>query len=184
MDSQQYQGRRIFGKDRRTPPGKIVAADRLRPRTRGECRAVARIHLKPAREVQAQALDAGNHWATVRRAKDAVGVEIFKDGFGPLGVWTWRLKDAQPPLAKMSSEDLSQDPHVAGIPAKALTEQDRQEGSEHCMLREDVDPVDALWRCRRRCFHAVILARCPQRNQYDRLCASMLAATTGIALSC
>ena len=39
------------------------------------------------------------------------GVEIYKEGFGPLGVWMWRLKGAQSPLPKMSSEHLSQEPH-------------------------------------------------------------------------
>ena len=49
---------------------------------------------RPATEVRAQALAAGLHWATIRRAKDTAGVEIFKEGFGWLGTWAWRLAGA------------------------------------------------------------------------------------------
>ncbi len=60
-----------------------------------------------------------------------IGVEIYKEGFGPLGVWMWRLKGAQSPLLKMSSEHLSEEPHGIRLPTKALSEQEWQKAKEH-----------------------------------------------------
>jgi hypothetical protein len=45
----------------------------------------------PAREVQAEAKSAGHSWATVRRAKDVIGVRVKRDGFGKGGAWRWSL---------------------------------------------------------------------------------------------
>lgn len=44
-----------------------------------------------AREVQAEAKSAGHSWATVRRAKDVIGVQVKRDGFGKGGAWRWSL---------------------------------------------------------------------------------------------
>ena len=51
----------------------------------------------PAREVQAEAKSAGHSWATIRRAKDVIGVQVKRDGFGKGGAWRWSLpaKDAR-----------------------------------------------------------------------------------------
>jgi len=49
-----------------------------------------------ARDVQAEAKSAGHSWATVRRAKDVIRVQVKRDGFGKGGAWRWSLpaKDA------------------------------------------------------------------------------------------
>ena len=44
-----------------------------------------------ARELQAEAKSAGHIWATVRRAKDVIGVRVKRDGFGKGGAWCWSL---------------------------------------------------------------------------------------------
>ena len=44
-----------------------------------------------AREVQADAKSAGFSWATIRRAKDVIGVQVKRDGFGKGGAWRWML---------------------------------------------------------------------------------------------
>ena len=44
-----------------------------------------------AREVQADAKSAGYSWATIRRAKDVIGVQAKRDGFGKGGAWRWML---------------------------------------------------------------------------------------------
>ena len=44
-----------------------------------------------AREVQADAKSAGHSWSTVRRAKDVIGVQVNRDGFGKGGAWRWSL---------------------------------------------------------------------------------------------
>ncbi len=45
----------------------------------------------PASEVQNEAKSAGHSWATVRRAKDVIGVCVKRDGFGKGGAWRWSL---------------------------------------------------------------------------------------------
>jgi RecA-family ATPase len=47
------------------------------------------------KDIQAEAREAGLSWATVRRAKDRVGVvaERKSHGFGGKGEWLWRLTD-------------------------------------------------------------------------------------------
>jgi putative DNA primase/helicase len=50
------------------------------------------------KDIQAEAREAGLSWATVRRAKDRLGVIAERDGFGSEGKWLWRLPD--PPSTK------------------------------------------------------------------------------------
>jgi putative DNA primase/helicase len=45
----------------------------------------------PAKEVKAEANSAGQTWATVRRAKDRIGITPRREGFGDDGVWVWEL---------------------------------------------------------------------------------------------
>jgi putative DNA primase/helicase len=45
----------------------------------------------PAKEVKAEANSAGLTWATVRRAKDRLGITSKREGFGDDGVWVWEL---------------------------------------------------------------------------------------------
>jgi hypothetical protein len=48
----------------------------------------------PTKDIQAEAKAAGLSWATIRRAKDRIGVRAAKTG--PDGCWVWSLaKDAQ-----------------------------------------------------------------------------------------
>jgi putative DNA primase/helicase len=44
-------------------------------------------------ELQAGAKAAGLSWATVRRAGDAIGIIVRRDGFGAGGQWAWALPD-------------------------------------------------------------------------------------------
>ncbi len=48
-----------------------------------------------ARDVQNEAKASGHSWATIRRAKDVLGVRVQRDGFGKGGAWRWVLP-AQP----------------------------------------------------------------------------------------
>ena len=61
------------------------------------------------RDVQAEARAAGHSWATIRRAKDVIGVRVQRDGFGKGGAWRWTLpaKDAQSDLIDAGRENLS-----------------------------------------------------------------------------
>jgi hypothetical protein len=45
----------------------------------------------PVTDVKAEAKAAGIAWASVRRAKDRLGVIAERDGFGSEGKWLWRL---------------------------------------------------------------------------------------------
>jgi putative DNA primase/helicase len=46
----------------------------------------------PARQVRSEGDAAGYSWATIRRAKDAAGIEAFRDGgAADQGRWLWRL---------------------------------------------------------------------------------------------
>jgi putative DNA primase/helicase len=92
-----------------------------------------------AKEAYTEARAVGISAATLRRAKDELPIDSFKEGFGPLGIWLWRLEGAHSALPNMSSEHLSQEPHGTGLPAKAPTEQDRQEKGEHVSVQTD-DP--------------------------------------------
>ena len=44
-------------------------------------------------ELQQAAKAAGLSWATVRRAGDAIGIIVRRDGFGTGGRWAWALPD-------------------------------------------------------------------------------------------
>jgi putative DNA primase/helicase len=44
-----------------------------------------------AKDVKAEANSAGLTWATVRRAKDRIGIKPKREGFGDDGVWVWEL---------------------------------------------------------------------------------------------
>lgn len=52
-----------------------------------------------SKDVQKLAKENGHAWATVRRAKDEVGVIVEREGFGPGAKWFWSLPsiDAQEP---------------------------------------------------------------------------------------
>lgn len=54
-----------------------------------------------AKKVRGGAEEAGLSWATVRRAKDALGVKPQKSTFN--GGWDWRLEHAQPIASQMST---------------------------------------------------------------------------------
>ncbi len=56
---------------------------------------------KPVKEIEAQARKDGFSWATIRRAKDKLGVRAFKNSL--TGGWSWRLppEDAQVRAPKM-----------------------------------------------------------------------------------
>jgi len=56
---------------------------------------------RPADDVKAEAQQAGLNWATVRRAKDQIGVIVFKSGFGKDGRWLW----AYVPLIIKTADD-------------------------------------------------------------------------------
>ena len=46
----------------------------------------------PAKDVRRQAQEAGLSWATLRRAKNKLGVTAKREGgFGSAGRWIWRL---------------------------------------------------------------------------------------------
>lgn len=54
-----------------------------------------------AKDVPKAARDAGLSWATVRRAKDELGIRPRREGFGDSGKWLWSLpKDAHRPRAQ------------------------------------------------------------------------------------
>jgi putative DNA primase/helicase len=76
----------------------------------------------PVPRIEKDARGAGHSPATIRRAKKALGIEAYRDGFGPGGKWHWRLPataasggtiDAQEPI----------DAHPNGVSA--------YEGREH-----------------------------------------------------
>jgi putative DNA primase/helicase len=50
----------------------------------------------PAKQVRSEGDAAGHSWATIRRAKKAVGVEAFREGgMAEAGRWLWRLPGAE-----------------------------------------------------------------------------------------
>jgi putative DNA primase/helicase len=59
----------------------------------------------PPKEIEARAKSAGLSWATVRRAKESLGVIAEKSGFS--GGWVWRLKDAHVEGAQTPHRDMS-----------------------------------------------------------------------------
>jgi hypothetical protein len=61
----------------------------------------------PVSRIEGDARGAGHSVATIRRAKAALGIEAYRDGFGPGGKWHWRMPatgdsggtiDAQTPI--------------------------------------------------------------------------------------
>ena len=92
-----------------------------------------------AKETQDEARAAGISLATLRRAKDELPIETYKEGFGLTGCWAWRLKVPTSSAVFALSEHLNEDPHGMGVPAKALSEQERQGPSEHLSPREEFD---------------------------------------------
>ena len=57
---------------------------------------------KPTSEIKVAAMAKGVAWATVRRAKDSLGLEVRKAGFK--GCWAWQLPDP-PKMLKAGAED-------------------------------------------------------------------------------
>lgn len=55
----------------------------------------------PTKDVKRYARECGHTWATVRRAKDSIGAEAFKEGFASATAWYWRL----PNLTQGAHED-------------------------------------------------------------------------------
>jgi hypothetical protein len=55
----------------------------------------------PTEEIQKAAKSAGYAWRTMRRAKDALGIEPSKGGFQ--GPWSWQLPQRCPPNPKMAT---------------------------------------------------------------------------------
>jgi putative DNA primase/helicase len=49
---------------------------------------------KPAKEVREEGEAAGYYWGTIRRAKDALTVKVYRDGFGEYSQWWWSLADS------------------------------------------------------------------------------------------
>jgi hypothetical protein len=80
-----------------------------------------------AREVQAEAKSAGHSWATVRRAKDVIGVQVKRDGFGQGGAWRWSL----PAIAAHGIDAL-------GAGRKSMSAYEFNGDGEHLC-----DPIDA-----------------------------------------
>jgi putative DNA primase/helicase len=78
----------------------------------------------PQKDIKADAEGAGFSWATVRRAKDRLGVQAKRETEGAFasgaGQWVWSLKVLNPPLrcSDKSMSTLSTDEHLkdAGPP--------------------------------------------------------------------
>jgi hypothetical protein len=109
----------------------------------------------PQKEVKADAEGAGLAWATVRRAKDRLGIKPEKDGMG--GGWLWRLpaapkvlnsvEDAQPRKVSTFGENerlREAAKRPSGQPVNAVN------GSEHADRTDpwaDLDILESLRRC-------------------------------------
>jgi putative DNA primase/helicase len=91
----------------------------------------------PAKQVKTDAAAAGLSWATVRRAKDRIGVHVERvsEGFAKGGHWNWRLPSHDQVTATPSTRcsPAPQDAHVSDVSALC--------GSEHLVPDED-DPAD------------------------------------------
>lgn len=44
---------------------------------------------RPTKDVKAEAEAAGLSWATIRRAKDRLGIKAKREGYGINGQWVW-----------------------------------------------------------------------------------------------
>ena len=96
-----------------------------------------------ANEAKKQARDAGVSEATLRRAKEALGVGSHKDGMG--GGWLWELpEDVQPPCLEHFEHLRGNDPQNRGISAgHAQDAQGFTEGGQTLELKPQVDGEDA-----------------------------------------
>jgi len=61
----------------------------------------------PVKDLQQAAREAGPSWATVRRAKAALRVQAYREGFGASGHWLWRL--AYPPFGENAQTSTPRD---------------------------------------------------------------------------
>jgi hypothetical protein len=50
---------------------------------------------RPASEIKDAAIRAGHSAATLRRARERLGIVVSRQGFGQDGRWCWRLPDAK-----------------------------------------------------------------------------------------
>jgi hypothetical protein len=76
---------------------------------------------RSAKEVQNEARAANISLRTLRRAKAELPIDTYKEGFGPAGVWVWRLKGVHMSSTNMARGHLNQDPHGMDLSAKAAT---------------------------------------------------------------
>lgn len=58
----------------------------------------------PSKQIKTDALEAGHTWATIRRAKDSLGIDPQKVGAGKNGLWTWALPFHSPKVLKESKD--------------------------------------------------------------------------------
>lgn len=65
----------------------------------------------PYTEIQQHAKPAGFTMATIRRAKDTLGVISDKKGYGAEGAWEWRLPEPERKRRKSAMAETSPDPH-------------------------------------------------------------------------
>ena len=69
-----------------------------------------------AKELKREAKDAGIAWGTVRRAKDELGIEPYKRGFGGSGLWYWKLPGTDDdPEDGSKVINLSEDAHMENV---------------------------------------------------------------------
>jgi len=69
-----------------------------------------------AKELKREAKDAGIAWVTVRRAKDELGIEPYKRGFGGSGIWFWKLPGTDDdPEDGSKVINLSEDAHMENV---------------------------------------------------------------------
>jgi hypothetical protein len=82
----------------------LTADDALRPDDQGDTEKAAAIdflrqHLvsgaAPSKDIEQAAKDVGVRWRTLQRAKKALGVHSFREGFGQGAVWKWVLPHSQ-----------------------------------------------------------------------------------------
>ncbi|MDY0331629.1 MAG: AAA family ATPase [Thiomonas sp.] len=83
----------------------------------------------PTKRIQSEATGAGHNWKTVRYAKDRLGVEARRDGFGKGGVWVWAL----PPDHRCPSNPIDAHPKSMGTYGEtwASMESDPPQGDSH-----------------------------------------------------
>ena len=77
-------------------------------------------------EIRATTAQAGVKEATLRRAKDALGVRSVKLGFGTEGQWVWELRRSRNTMGTLAGSDraeprLSKEPRLSNAPDSCLT---------------------------------------------------------------